>query len=122
MAILAIFSGPSITKDQYEALRKEVGWEVSNPPGGIFHVAAFDDKGGLHVADVWESADDLNKFVGSLLMPAMQKLNVAAPSVEVHPVHNANAYGRIDAFKLKGKPSAKPKAKPKAKAKGKKRK
>ena len=41
MAILVIFTG-TISKAQYEALRKEVGWEKNQPAGGIFHAAAFD--------------------------------------------------------------------------------
>jgi hypothetical protein len=122
MAILALFSSPTMSKEQYDALRREIGWETSPAPGGIFHVAGFGDQGGIHVADVWESAEALNQFVSSRLMPAMQKLNAAAPTVEVYPVHNANAFAAIDAFKVKGAAKAKPKAKAKAKAKGKKRK
>src|SRR5690242_10609684 len=112
MAVLAIFTSPSITKDHYEALRKEVGWEVKLASGGVVHVASFDDKGGIHVADVWESADALNQFVSSRLMPAMQKLGISAPAVEVYPVHNANAYEAVTRFLLKAskKTSAKAKA------------
>ncbi len=101
MAVLAIFTNPKITKGHYEALRKEVGWETKLAAGGIFHAASFDDKGGIHVADVWESADALNAFVSSRLMPAMQKLGIPAPSVEVYPVHNANAYEAVTRFILK---------------------
>ena len=121
MPVLAIFSGPSITKDQYEALRKEVGWEASHAPGGVIHVASFDEKGGLHVADVWESADLMNQFVQGRLLPAMQKLGVAAPAVEVYPVHNANAYPAVTRYVMKvaKKSPAKAKASPK---KGKKKK
>jgi hypothetical protein len=106
MPVLALFTNPSMTKEQYEMLRKEVGWEVSKPPGGIFHVASFDEKGGIHVADVWESADALNKFVGEKLMPVMQKHGFSAPSVEVFPVHNANAYPSVSRFVLKSGKSA----------------
>jgi len=107
MVVLAIFTNPSITKDHYEALRKEVGWETNLAAGGIFHAASFDDKGGIHVADVWESADALNQFVSSRLMPAMQKLGLSTPSVEVYPVHYANAYPAVTRFVLKpGKKAA----------------
>ncbi len=115
MPVLAIFSSPTLTKDQYEMLRKEVGWEVSKPAGGIFHVASFDEKGGIHVADVWESGDALNKFVGEQLLPVMQKHNFAPPSVEVFPVHNANAYPAVSRFLLKPEKKAAPMAGKKAK-------
>ena len=119
MAVLALFSG-NITKEQYEILRKEIGWEVSNPPGGIFHVAGFDEQGGMHVADVWESTEALNDFVGAKLIPTLQKHSIPAPDARVVPIHNANAYSAVDRFKLK--PAAKPKAKAKSKPKGKKKK
>ena len=101
MAVLALFANPSMTKAHYQRLRKEVGWEVPKPPGGIFDVAGCGEKGGIHVADVWESAEALNHFVNSRLMPAMQKHGISAPSVEVIPVHNANAYYAIDAYRVK---------------------
>ena len=122
MAILALFTSPTMTKEQYDALRKEIGWEVTHPPGGIFHVAGFGDSGGIHVADVWESAEALNAFVGTKLMPAMQKANATPPSVVIYPVHNATAYDTVDVYKAKSKPKPKGAAKSKAKAKGKKKK
>ena len=77
MAILALFTGDKLTKQMYESLLKEVDWVHNHPPGGIFHAAAFDNSGNnIHVADVWESEEELNKFVKEKLMPAMQQLNV----------------------------------------------
>ena len=100
MAVLAIFTGKGITKDKYEALRKEVDWEHKQAAGGVFHAAAFDPSGDLHVADVWESPETMNAFVEARSMPAMQKLKISPPSVEVFPLHNANAYKTIDKYKL----------------------
>jgi hypothetical protein len=92
MAILAIFYGDGINQEMYDALRNEVGWENQYPNGAIVHVASFDEAGNAHVADVWSSPDALNEFVGTRLAPAMQKLNIPQPSVDVYPVHNINAY------------------------------
>lgn len=100
MAILAIFTGKGFTKEMYESLRPEVNWEKDNPAGGIFHVASFDDEGNIHVADVWESAEQMNEFVGSRLLPAFQKLNIPAPDVQVYPAHNINAYKLIEKYIL----------------------
>src|SRR5260370_1447356 len=55
MAIVAIFSGPGMHKQDYDALGREIGWEPHHPHGGIFHAASFDDPGDGHVVDVWES-------------------------------------------------------------------
>lgn len=100
MAILAIFTAPGFTKEMYEAIRKEIDWEHDLPPGGVFHAAGWDDAGGVHVADVWESPETLNAFVSTRLMPAMQKLNAPQPKVEVYPAHNIDAYGTIDQYKV----------------------
>ena len=101
MPILAIFTGVGITRDHYETLRREVGWEQRHPSGAMFHAASFDTAGNAHVVDVWESQQQLDAFVGSRLMPAMQKHGVAAPAVEVYPIHNLNTYPAIAGFALK---------------------
>ena len=63
MAILGLFTGNSITKQMCEDARKEVDWEHKHPAGLIFHAAGFDDSGNnMHVADIWESKQDLNNF------------------------------------------------------------
>ena len=44
-------------------------------PGGIIHIASFTEDG-LRVTDVWETADDFNRFVESRLMPVVQELGI----------------------------------------------
>ena len=101
MPVLAIFSAPAMRQDQYELLRREIGWERLQPVGGILHVASFDAAGGTHVVDVWESPEALDAFVQQRLAPKMQAHQIAPPSVEVYPVHNLNAYGAIERFILR---------------------
>ncbi len=101
MAILAIFNGVGITADMYQALRKEVGWETEHADGGVFHAAAVDESGSMHVADVWESAEALQAFVGQRLMPAMQRLGVPAPEVAVFPTVNINALPSVEPYILR---------------------
>jgi hypothetical protein len=97
MPVLAIFTG-KLTKAQYDILRKEVDWETKHPAGGIFHAASFDDHGNVHVADVWASADDLNAFAQTHLMPAFAKHNIPPPTVAVYPTHKVLAYSGISKF------------------------
>lgn len=99
MAILAIFTG-EITQSQYEALRQEANWEGQQPHGGVFHCASFDESGGIHVADVWESAEAMEAFVTDRLAPAMQKLQLMAPDVAVYPAYNINAYSTIERHRI----------------------
>ncbi len=73
--------------EQYDALRKLVNWEVDVPRGGLFHVAAFDEHG-LHVTDIWESAEDFQNFVNTRLMPGVEQLGIPGePKVEIYPTH-----------------------------------
>ena len=83
LPILVIFTGNNITKQMYESLRKEIDWEHNPPKGLIFHSAAFDGPvNTVHVANVWESEEDLNSFVGSRLMPYMINNKIPEPKVE----------------------------------------
>ena len=100
MAIFAIFTGKGITKKMYESLRPEVNWEKNNPAGALFHACSFDDKGDLRVVDVWESAEAMNQFVATRLQPAMKKLQIPPPAVEVFPLHNMNLYPAADGYRL----------------------
>ena len=76
-----------VTKEQYEAALKEVGWETHVPKGAKFHVAAFDDQG-LLVTDVWESAEAFDSFVQERLSPGTQKVGIKGdPEVTITPTH-----------------------------------
>jgi hypothetical protein len=99
MAVLAIFTG-AITKAQYETLRFTVDWARNNPPGAVLHAAAFDDSGQIHVADLWESAEDLDAFVTRRLLPLMDALKIQPPELCVYPVHAIHAYQAIDSYRL----------------------
>ncbi len=100
MPVLAIFTGKTVSKSQYEALRKEVNWESQQPAGVISHAASFDDKDNAHVVDVWASPEEMNAFVNDRLMPAFMKLKINPPDVQVYPLHNLNVYAAIDKYKI----------------------
>lgn len=100
MAILVIYTGPGIDRMRYEALRKEIDWE-RNPPAGVVVQAAGFDKRGMRAADVWESQHELAEFLTKRLMPAMKKLKIPAPLVEVYPADHVNAYASIAPYTAK---------------------
>ena len=99
MPVLALFTG-KLTKEQYNVLRQEVDWEHKNPAGGVFHAASFDDAGNAHVANVWESAEELNAFAQTALMPAFAKHNIAPPTISVYPTHKVLAYASVDKYRI----------------------
>jgi hypothetical protein len=104
MVIVAIFKSDDITKQMYESLRKEVDWEHKHPPGAIFHVAGLYGSGNTVLVNqafnIWESEQDLNNFINSKLKPAMEKLNIPIPKVEVMQINEISAYPGIEKYRV----------------------
>jgi hypothetical protein len=74
MALLAIFTGQRYTKDMYETIRKESGFEHKPPPGLMFHVVSFEKSGNtMHAAELWGSEEQLNDMINTGLMQACKK-------------------------------------------------
>ena len=86
MATVMRMKWSSVSPEQYDAARDAVNWEGDPPDGGIYHIAWFDD--GLNVVDVWESADDFNRFADERLMPGIAQLGIEGqPDVRFYPMH-----------------------------------
>ena len=87
MATVMQMHWPQVSKEQYEQARKLAAWETNVPKGAKYHVAWF-AQDGFHVIDVWDSAEDFNRFLESRLMPAIQKIGIAGqPQVQFDPAH-----------------------------------
>ena len=90
MPVMLIFTAPNMTEAQYDALRPVVQWE-SNPPAGlIVHSCAFDEQGGLHVVDLWQSAGEMQAFFETRLKPGFEQLGIDPGQPLVMPAHNVN--------------------------------
>ena len=96
MAIIAIFTGNGFTKEMYERLRQEVGWETEPIDGWMMHAVRFDESGVLHMINIWESAEKMKEGFVSRLMPVMQKIGIPAPQAEIYPAHNVNVFKTTD--------------------------
>jgi hypothetical protein len=87
MAVMIILSWEGVTPEQYDAVRKEVRWLEEAPVGGRLHTAAFGD-GVLYCTDVWDSAEDFQRFVDERLMPEVQRQGLPGqPEIEIVPLH-----------------------------------
>ena len=88
MAIVMIMHWPEVTPELYDAAREGVGWEEDAPLGGRGHVAWFKDDG-LHVVDVWDTAEAFETFVQERLMPVVKgELGIPGePRVRIFPAH-----------------------------------
>ncbi len=61
----------------YEKVREQLGSE--KPVGGIFHIAGPSPHGGWRVIEVWESAEQANRFFHERLVPALQAAGIQGP-------------------------------------------
>ena len=92
MAIIAVFTGKGFTKDMYERLRQEVGWETEPIDGWIMHAVHFVESGDLHMINIWESTEKMKEGFVSRLMAVMQKIGIPEPQVEIYPAYNVNVF------------------------------
>ncbi len=87
MAVAMFMVWEGVTPEQYDRARELVDWEGDVPDGAIFHVSAFSPSG-LRVTDIWESAEDFQRFVDARLMPGVRQLGIEGqPEVEIYSVH-----------------------------------
>ena len=82
MPIVMNMRWDGVTREEYEEARDQVGWEQRAPEGGLLHIASFAEDG-LRVTDIWESADDFNRFVENRLMPVVQEIGIQVPPTGV---------------------------------------
>ena len=92
MAIIAIFTGKGFTKDMYDRLRQEVGWETDPIDGWLMHAVCFDKSGDIRMTNIWESSEKMSEGFVSRLMPVMQKIGIPPPLAEVYPAYNVNVF------------------------------
>ena len=90
--IMAIFTGKGFTKDMYERLRQEVGWETEPIDGWLMHVVSFDKSGDIRMTNVWESTEKMEEGFVSRLMPVMRKIGIPPPQAEIYPAHHLNVF------------------------------
>ena len=89
MAVMMIMDLEGATTEQYEAVNAAIGIDENNLPQGLIqHAVGPTDEGGLLIVDIWESEEDLGRFIEEKAGPAMAQLEVAPGRPRVHEVHN----------------------------------
>jgi hypothetical protein len=98
MAVLMIMNWPEATREIYEKLRAEVDWVSMRPNGANLHMSAFDENGGLHVVDHWDSAEQFQAFIQSQIAPAAQKAGITTqPQVTIVPIAYVDQFDEVKA-------------------------
>ncbi|HEY0388678.1 MAG TPA: hypothetical protein VGC71_09570 [Gaiellales bacterium] len=90
MAVLMILEWQGVTTDDYDRVNEAMGitGDDDAPDGLIQHVSAVSDDGDVLIADVWESEEQLGRFVESRLGPAIGQLGLPESEPRIMPVHN----------------------------------
>jgi hypothetical protein len=88
VATVMVMHWPGISTAVYQEVREKVGWEEDVPDGARFHVA-WQDGDAMRVVDVWDSAEQFERFVRERLMPVVKgQMGVQSePDVELHEAY-----------------------------------
>lgn len=78
MAVWFVLDIPAMTREQGDAILKDLGLTDRPPPGQLFHVEG-PGEGGARVVDVWESEEAFNSFMQERLGPAFERAGVQLP-------------------------------------------
>ena len=86
MATVMLMHWRGVTPQQYEETRQKVHWDSDHPSGAKLHISGFSDDG-LHVLDVWDSAESFNTFFETRLGPGVQEVGIEGqPVVQFFPL------------------------------------
>jgi hypothetical protein len=86
--IAMMVDNPEGSQEVYEKVREYLDLK-DTPAGGIFHVAGPSPKGGWRVIEVWESEEDMRRFVEERLEPAWRAVGFSGrPQPEFWQVHS----------------------------------
>jgi hypothetical protein len=60
----------------------------------------FESGNTIHVADVWESEEDLNDFVTGRLMQYIRNNKIPEPKVKIFQINDVSAFAGIDKYRV----------------------
>lgn len=87
MAVCVYFSPESLTQQQYDESLSQLRAAGPFPPAGMQHHSCFGEDGHLMVFEVWESAEQMEAFVATL-MPILGGIGIDPGQPMVMPVVN----------------------------------
>ena len=88
--ICRIYDVPGATIEQYEEVSGKIG--TDKPQGAHAHIAGKTDSG-LQVIEVWDSQEDIDRYMNAGLGKAMQAANLPEPSISEFEVHKLDWVG-----------------------------
>jgi len=88
--ICRIYDVPGATIEQYEEVAGQISME--KPKGAHVHIAGRNDRG-LQVIEVWDSQEDIDRYMNAGLGEAMQAANLPQPTISEFEVHKLDWCG-----------------------------
>jgi hypothetical protein len=85
--VIANFDVPGMSAATYDLVIADLQRAGAGAPAGRRYHAAAPKDGGWWVTDVWDSAEDLDRFA-KVLMPILVKNGVTPPRPAVLPLHH----------------------------------
>jgi len=85
-----IYDVPGATIEQYERVAGQASME--KPGGAHVHIAGRNDRG-LQVIEVWDSQEDIGRFMEAGLGKAMQAAQIPEPTITEWEVHKLDWIG-----------------------------
>ncbi|MGX1471335.1 UNVERIFIED_CONTAM: hypothetical protein RKD50_000143 [Streptomyces canus] len=90
MPILGYHYGTDWNQELYQATIDRIIPDPNDLPSGLIaHYAAPGEGGGWQVVDVWESAEQHDRFIRERVMPAAQELNAPPFETKVTELYNS---------------------------------
>ena len=86
-SVTVAFDLPMMTAEQYDHIISDLAATGAANPGGHRYHIAYPKGDGWYVLDVWDSAESLDHF-GGTLMSVLQKNGVVPPQPQIQPVYN----------------------------------
>ena len=93
MSILARFSPPSMTAEQYDAILARLYEEGIHPAEGLELEVCFGSGDQMKVSVLFDSMDAFEKF-GERLQPVLQELGMDPGTPDIMDVHHVIRRGR----------------------------
>ena len=97
MPIMVTFLAPGATREQYETVRRDIGWDNAPPVGALLHMAYFDDEG-VHSVDLWDSPAALDAYLVNRFNPAAQRAGLPAAVLDPTDIQVVAASPDLEAY------------------------
>lgn len=89
MAVLCVFDIPGMTREMYQQAIGQVRDQEKASPGFMAHAATVTSEG-TRITEIWESQEDVNQFLETIIMPMAQQAGL--PPIQSEFLETSGAF------------------------------